>query len=102
MVGLLEPFVDTIVLCTMTGLVIVVTGAWNDPNAGTGIQMTSAAFATVFDWFPTLLSAIATLFAISILVFIIIQLPPGDYLSTLIDEARSTNDPNAHGSPRPV
>jgi len=68
MVALLEPFVDTIIVCTMTGLVIVVTGTWNDPNAGTGIQMTSTAFATVFTWFPTLLSAIATLFAFSTMI----------------------------------
>ena len=31
MVALLEPFVDTLIVCSMTGLVIVVTGAWNDP-----------------------------------------------------------------------
>lgn len=29
-VALLEPFIDTIVICTMTGLVIVITGVWND------------------------------------------------------------------------
>jgi AGCS family alanine or glycine:cation symporter len=68
MVALLEPFVDTIIVCTMTGLVIVVTGVWNDPNAGTGIQMTSSAFASVFAWFPTLLSVIATLFAFSTMI----------------------------------
>jgi AGCS family alanine or glycine:cation symporter len=68
MVALLEPFVDTMIVCTMTGLVIVVTGAWNDPNAGAGIQMTSTAFATVFTWFPALLSVIATLFAFSTMI----------------------------------
>ena len=52
LVALLEPFIDTIIVCAMTGAVIVVTGAWNDPNAGTGIQMTSTAFATVFPWSP--------------------------------------------------
>ena len=31
-VALLEPFIDTIVVCTMTGLVIVITGAYADPN----------------------------------------------------------------------
>jgi AGCS family alanine or glycine:cation symporter len=30
-VALLEPFIDTIVVCTMTGLVILTTGAWGDP-----------------------------------------------------------------------
>ena len=29
-VALLEPFIDTIVICSMTGLVILTTGAWND------------------------------------------------------------------------
>jgi AGCS family alanine or glycine:cation symporter len=29
-VALLEPFIDTIVICTMTGLVIIMTGVWNE------------------------------------------------------------------------
>jgi AGCS family alanine or glycine:cation symporter len=68
MVALLEPFVDTIVVCNITGLVIVVTGAWAHPEAGTGIAMTSQAFATVFPWFPVLLSLIAFLFAYSTMI----------------------------------
>jgi AGCS family alanine or glycine:cation symporter len=68
MVALLEPFVDTIVVCTMTGLILVVTGVYDDPNVGEGIRMTSAAFATVFPWFPTLLSGIAVLFAFSTMI----------------------------------
>ncbi|MEE9281826.1 MAG: alanine/glycine:cation symporter family protein [Myxococcota bacterium] len=67
-VALLEPFVDTIIVCTMTGLVIVVTGAHSDPAAGSGIQMTSYAFATVFPWFPVLLSITALLFAFSTMI----------------------------------
>jgi len=67
-VALLEPFVDTLIVCSMTGLVLVVTGAYADPNAGQGIEMTSSAFATVFPWFPTLLSFIATLFAFSTMI----------------------------------
>jgi AGCS family alanine or glycine:cation symporter len=67
-VALLEPFIDTIIVCTMTGLVIVVTGAWNDPDAGTGIRMTSFAFATVLPWFPHLLSLCAVLFAFSTMI----------------------------------
>ncbi len=31
-VALLEPFIDTIVICTMTGLVIVMTGVWDDKH----------------------------------------------------------------------
>ena len=68
MVALLEPFIDTIVVCAMTGAVIVVTGAWNDPNAGKGIQMTSTAFATVLPWFPVLLSFTAVAFAFSTMI----------------------------------
>ena len=30
-VALLEPFIDTIVICSMTGLVIITTGVWNTP-----------------------------------------------------------------------
>ena len=66
--ALLEPFVDTLVVCTMTGLVLVVTGAYASPEAGSGIQMTSWAFATVFPWFPVLLSITATLFAFSTMI----------------------------------
>jgi AGCS family alanine or glycine:cation symporter len=68
LVALLEPFIDTIVVCTTTALVIVVTGAWNDPEAGTGITMTASAFATVFPWFPKVLTVIAVLFAFSTMI----------------------------------
>jgi AGCS family alanine or glycine:cation symporter len=68
MVALLEPFIDTLIVCTMTGLVLVVTGAHAAPEAGTGIQMTSWAFATVFPWFPVLLSITAVLFAFSTMI----------------------------------
>ena len=68
LVALLEPFIDTVVVCTTTALVIVVTGAWNDPEAGTGIQMTASAFATVFPWFPKVLTVVAVLFAFSTMI----------------------------------
>jgi len=69
MVALLEPFIDTIVVCTMTALVVVVTGAYLPSNeAGTGIAMTSWAFAKVFSWFPTVLSFTAVLFAFSTMI----------------------------------
>ena len=67
-VALLEPFIDTIVVCTTTGLVIVVTGAYDNPDAGEGIRMTAYAFGTVFPWFPTVLSVIAILFAFSTMI----------------------------------
>ena len=68
MVSLLEPFIDTVVVCTMTGLVIVVTGAWNDPAAGEQIAMTAYAFASVFPWYPAILSISAVLFAFSTMI----------------------------------
>jgi AGCS family alanine or glycine:cation symporter len=68
MVALLEPFIDTIVVCTTTALVIVVPGAWNNPEAGGGITMTAFAFATVFPWFPKVLMGIAVLFAFSTMI----------------------------------
>lgn len=34
-VALLEPFIDTLLICTMTGLVIIITGVWDDKHAAT-------------------------------------------------------------------
>ena len=67
-VALLEPFIDTVIVCSITGLVLVVTGAHEHPDAGSGIAMTSWAFASVFAWFPVLLSFIAILFAFSTMI----------------------------------
>lgn len=66
-VALLEPFIDTIVVCTMTGLVVVVTGAYNS-GAGDGVVMTSTAFASVLPWFPYVLSVAVVLFAFSTMI----------------------------------
>jgi AGCS family alanine or glycine:cation symporter len=68
LVALLEPFIDTLIVCTMTGLVVVVTGAYDHPDAGQGIEMTSFAFATVLPWFPIVLSLTAIAFAFSTMV----------------------------------
>lgn len=68
LVALLEPFIDTVVVCTMTGLVIVVTGAYAAPDAGSGITMTSWAFESVFPWFKYVLSVTAVLFAFSTMI----------------------------------
>jgi len=49
-VALLEPFIDTIVVCTMTALVIVITGVYNNPETASlvennqGAALTSVAF----------------------------------------------------------
>lgn len=67
LVSMLEPFIDTIVICTMTGLVVVVTGVYTG-EYGNGVLMTSAAFATVLPWFPFLLSLAVFLFAFSTMI----------------------------------
>ncbi|GAB95707.1 AGCS family alanine or glycine:cation symporter [Kineosphaera limosa] len=66
-VAALEPFIDTIVICTMTALAIVITGAWNDPDASRvgGVGLTSRAFETVLPWFPIVLAVAVILFAFS-------------------------------------
>jgi AGCS family alanine or glycine:cation symporter len=66
-VASLEPFVDTVVVCTMTALVIIITNAYT-MDAGDGIQLTSFAFATVISWFPYLLSIAVVLFAFSTMI----------------------------------
>ncbi|PVY43814.1 AGCS family alanine or glycine:cation symporter [Pontibacter virosus] len=66
-VASLEPFIDTVIVCTMTALVIVVTGAYTQ-DTGDGIALTSSAFATVIDWFPLVLAAAVILFAFSTMI----------------------------------
>jgi len=72
MVALMEPFIDTVVICTITALVIVTTGAYEfRDDAGNllgDIQMTSAAFGSVFPWFPYVLSVAVFLFAFSTII----------------------------------
>lgn len=66
-VALLEPFIDTIVVCTMTALVVVVTGAYENKELS-GITMTSTAFESVVPWFPNVLTLAAFLFAFSTMI----------------------------------
>ncbi len=67
-VALLEPFVDTVVICTMTALVIIFTGSYLNPDNLQGAELTSQAFASVFSWFPYLLVLAIFLFAFSTMV----------------------------------
>ena len=73
-VALLEPFIDTIVVCTMTAVVIVITGAYNNPDFATlienkeGAALTSKAFEGVISWFPVILSTSVVLFAYSTMI----------------------------------
>jgi alanine or glycine:cation symporter, AGCS family len=68
MVALLEPFVDTVVICTMTALVIIFTGFAEDTQGYEGVELTSNAFGTVFSWFPYILLLAVTLFAFSTMI----------------------------------
>ncbi|NOR86644.1 MAG: amino acid carrier protein [Bacteroidales bacterium] len=67
-VALLEPFVDTVVICTMTALVIIFTGFYTNPDGLQGAELTSQAFASVFSWFPYLLVIAIFLFAFSTMI----------------------------------
>jgi AGCS family alanine or glycine:cation symporter len=67
-VALLEPFIDTVVICFITGLVITVSGVYEDKSIEGGVLLTSAAFATVADWFPMILSVAIILFAYSTMI----------------------------------
>lgn len=67
-VALMEPFIDTIVICTMTSLVLVFTGFHQNPEGLEGTQLTSAAFGSVFPWFPYLLVLAILLFAFSTMI----------------------------------
>ncbi len=70
-VAMLEPFIDTVVICTITALVITLTVY--DPallNDGTinGVELTSSAFASVLPWFPYVLAVVVMLFAYSTMI----------------------------------
>ncbi|MFC7344649.1 alanine/glycine:cation symporter family protein [Saccharopolyspora griseoalba] len=78
LVALLEPFIDTVVVCTMTALTIVIArpqiwvqgqqtviGGGEEPD---GVTVTSDAFSTALPWFPYVLTVAVVLFAISTLI----------------------------------
>ncbi len=69
-VALLEPFIDTVVICTMTALVIIFSGYY-EPSVAAGLngtELTSKAFESVFSWFPYLLTIAIFLFAFSTMI----------------------------------
>ena len=67
-VAMLGPFFDTVVICTLTALVILLTGSLDGQNGIGGVELTSAAFQTVIPWFPVLLAVIVFMFAFSTLI----------------------------------
>ena len=60
--GITEVFVDTIVVCSMTGLVVLTSGVWD--NGASGAALTSLAFGTAFGN-----QAIGTIFVSVIIAF---------------------------------
>lgn len=81
-VALLEPFIDTVVICTMTALVIIFYNSggifeYGGDGAGNvlvngesvgGVNLTSMAFESVLPWFPYVLTLAVVLFAISTMI----------------------------------
>lgn len=68
-VAVLEPFIDTVVVCTMTALVIIFTGYAQDPEGLEGAALTSAAFSSSLgDWSLYVLSFAVVLFAFSTMI----------------------------------
>lgn len=76
LVALLGPFIDTVVICTMTALVIVITGAWNNPDAAyeamrannEGAALTSSAMGSQIPYFEYVLAIAVILFAYSTMI----------------------------------
>ena len=72
--ALLEPFIDTVVICTMTALVLIITDASSLENfevmkgAKDGATLTSMAMGGVVGWFPYVLSVAVFLFAFSTMI----------------------------------
>nr|WP_225537899.1 amino acid carrier protein [Wolbachia endosymbiont of Mansonella perstans] len=64
LVAMIEPCFDTMLICCLTGITIVITGAYQ-AGVGEGILITQKAFETVSSWFPILLTIAAPLFAFS-------------------------------------
>ncbi len=74
-VALYEPFIDTVVICTMTALVIIITGVYQVDGPYTaliaakeGAALTSVAYGTIISWFPVVLSVSIALFAFSTMI----------------------------------
>ncbi len=69
-VALLEPFIDTVVICTVTALVILTT--IYEPGLAErgleGVEITSAAFASTLTWSPVLVALAALLFAFTTMI----------------------------------
>ncbi len=73
LVALLEPFIDTVVVCTMTSLVLVISNIKGDVfeygvKVTKGVEVTSRAFSQSIEWFPWVLTVAVVLFAFSSMI----------------------------------
>jgi len=71
LVSLLEPFIDTVVICTMTALVIIIAGLNVAPFDGsglTGVTLTAASFTATAGIFKYLLALAVIMFAFSTMI----------------------------------
>jgi AGCS family alanine or glycine:cation symporter len=74
MVSLMEPFIDTVVVCTMTAIVIVITNieggflTYGDGSGLNGVSLTATAFDTVIPHFSYVLTLAVVLFAFSTMI----------------------------------
>lgn len=67
MVSMTQTFIDTIIVCSFTGLAIVVTGTWE--GGGDGANFTQQAFSTALGGFgPAIVAVSLALFAYSTLI----------------------------------
>ncbi|WP_107667190.1 sodium:alanine symporter family protein [Cyanothece sp. BG0011] len=69
-VSILEPFIDTIVICNVTALVIITTGMYGESVGDhiSGSTLAAMAFGQVIDWFPFVLVGIICLFGFSTMI----------------------------------
>lgn len=67
LVAMLEPFIDTVIICSMTALVLIFTGFHEVENIE-GVSLTSAAYGSVISWFPYVLLVSVLFFAFSSLI----------------------------------
>lgn len=68
LVAMLGPFIDTMVVCMMTAMVVIVTGTWSDTSVADGVALTTTSFRTVLPWFPAVLTVCIVLFAYSTMI----------------------------------
>lgn len=70
LVAMLEPTADAGLICTLTGLVLITTGVYQDPALAdlNGSGLTSVAFEQVIEWFPLVLALAVLCFAFSTII----------------------------------